>query len=115
MGRAALFLVLLAWPCEHVYAQTPNARVTVRAQATDGAPIEGAAVTSGNIRSATDGSGIAHLVLTPGPHTIRIVRLGFAPDSLHIELSTAADTTLTVVLQETSVEVEPVVVTSTRT
>ena len=92
-----------------------TARVTVRVRAQDGGPVEGAAVKSGSARAASDASGTALLVLNAGPHLITVVRLGYAPDTLHVRLTAATDTTMTAVMRETAIEVAPVVVSSTRT
>lgn len=112
----ALVLALTGWSANASAgpSRPDTARVTVRAISSDGRPVEGAAVRSGDARAATDAAGRARLLLGPGPRTITVVRLGFAPDTLHVVLRAAADTTLQAVLREQTIEVAPVVVSSTR-
>ena len=70
---------------------------------------------SGRNRTETDSQGAARLVVAPGPCTLMVSRLGFRSDTLQLAVRAGMDTTLEAVLVEQTVEIAPVVVTTTRT
>src|SRR5262245_20701389 len=121
VAGTALLGMLAACPglalARAVVAQAPDsassgarARISVRARTEDRRPVEGAAVRSGLLRATTDGSGIARLLLSPGLRVVTVVRLGLEPDTLRVWLGAAADTSIDLVLRESSIELAPVIV-----
>ena len=95
-------------------ARAQAVRVTVRA-VSQGAPVEGAQVSSGTVGVLTDALGEARLRLAPGPHELRVERVGFEPADLQVALRAGADTIVVVVLTEQAIETEGIVVVSSRT
>jgi len=88
-------------------------RVTVRVRA-GGGPVDGAAVHAGAVRATTGDDGTARLVLPAGPAAIAVVRLGFAADTVRLDVRAGLDTTVDVALAGAALELAPVVVTTTR-
>jgi len=107
---AVLLLTVLAGP-----ANAQDARVSVQVES-EGAPIEGAQVSSGRRGAVTDATGLAVVVLPIGDHVLRVVRIGYAEVEIALTVSSPADTTVVVELEEEAVEGEEIVVVlSTRT
>ena len=80
----------------------------------DTVPVERAAVRIGRVTRLTDGRGAVELRLAVGSHVISVGRIGFVPETLTVDLTSGADTTLQVLLEERSTELEAVIVTATR-
>jgi outer membrane receptor for ferrienterochelin and colicins len=93
------------------------ASVTVRVEA-EGAPVEGAEVVSARDAdrpaARTDAGGMAVLRLPPGSHTLRVRAFGFAPAEERLTLRAGQDTTVVVSLRSEAVELEEIIVSSTR-
>jgi iron complex outermembrane receptor protein len=107
-------LVLVAWSPTPVRAQTPGGSVRVRVERQGGGAVEGAGVSAGRTAAITDSTGAARLALPPGPHVLRVSRIGFAPVERGIEIVGGAEVVVTVVLEDAALETEGIVVTSTR-
>ncbi len=88
-------------------------RITVRVLH-ETAPIRGAIVDAGAMRTMTDARGEAQLTLEAGSHTIRIEHPGFVTESLAVSVDPAGNPPITVRLREESLETEVIVVTATR-
>lgn len=80
----------------------------------DGAPVADATVQSGTHRVATDARGTASLDLTPGPQTLTVTKIGFAPVTVRILLASGRSTAVAVALHEAVTELSAVVVSATR-
>lgn len=107
-GLAALFVPF-------VLAAQDARTATVHIQtSTASGPAPGVVVSSGSIAVQTDASGRAVLRLPPGPASIRVRRLGFAPDSARLELRSGTDTAIAFVLREGTASLASVVISSTR-
>lgn len=91
-----------------------EAVVTVRVRTGDAVVVEAAIVRSGALGALTDARGEATLRLPAGQRTISASKLGYRPDSSAVMLRAGSDTSITLVLQAERVEVEGVIVTSTR-
>jgi len=86
--------------------------VTVR---TEGRPVAGATVSSDTMRTVTSRSGAAVLRLPPGGRLLRVVRLGFHPETLRVVVKAAPDSTIVAVeLRQAPAELATVVIASTR-
>jgi len=94
-------------------AQVDSGRVVVQVSA-GGVAVARAVVSTRNRSATTDASGTTALTLPIGPQTIHITRPGFAPESLAVIVS-ATPARVSVELNEAPVELETVVVASTRT
>ena len=86
--------------------------VTVRVLDAQRRPLEGASVRSGDVHAVSDASGVARLQVASGRQRFTILRIGYAADTLRVLI--ARDTTLLATLHEADLEVEPVVISSTR-
>jgi len=95
-------------------AATIRLRVVHVSAGVDTLPVERAAVRAGGVARLTDAAGTATLRLSAGTHQITVGRIGFTPDSLTVTLASGLDTTLHVVLEEQSTQLEAVIVTATR-
>lgn len=89
-----------------------TSRVTVVVQS-EGAPLADAMVAGDSASGTTDASGAATVHMRAGAHTLTVQKLGFT--SLTVPLLVAGDTTLHLSLQRGAVELEGVIVASTRT
>jgi len=87
--------------------------VTVSVES-EGTPVEGAQVFSGGRGARTDGTGIARIRLPAGEHELSVTRIGYATAQLRVILAPGVDTTVAVELEEEAIEVEAIVVLSTR-
>jgi iron complex outermembrane receptor protein len=105
-------LIALATFASALPAYGQDISVTVRALL-EGAPVEGARVSSGTLASLTDVRGLVILRLPTGEHVLRIEKAGLRTTA--ITLQAAADTTLTVELATEALEHEAIIVSSTRT
>ncbi|HUF76193.1 MAG TPA: TonB-dependent receptor plug domain-containing protein, partial [Longimicrobiales bacterium] len=110
--RLLLGVAFLAVSAEAASAQ--EARVTVRVES-EGEPVEGAQVSSGDLGGLTDATGAVVLSLPSGEHTLRVTRIGYASAELPLTLRARADTTVVVAIEEEAIEAEEIVVVSTRT
>jgi len=104
-------LLFAAPPTGLAAAQAAPVSVTVRVLSSDAA-VEGARVSAGAIGALTDDAGVARLALAPGPHRLRIEKLGMR--DAQFDLNLRADTTLTVTLEQDAIDVEAIIVRSTR-
>ncbi|MBZ5556774.1 MAG: TonB-dependent receptor [Acidobacteriia bacterium] len=93
-------------------AQTATLQIDVRH---DGAPVAGAAIVVGNQTSTTDARGIASIGVVPGTLQIVVVKEGFEPQSLSVELRAGETRTLTIDLESQTAVEEHVTVAATRT
>ena len=93
---------------------TLRIRVTHIAPAGDTATLERALVRAGEAAQQTDSSGLATLRLPSGTWTVTVSLLGFRSVTTEVVLPTANDSTIVVVLEETSEEIESVIVSATR-
>ena len=91
-----------------------EARVTVRV-ASEGEPLEGAQVSSGDVGGLTDAAGAVTIRLPAGEHTLRVTRIGYATAELPLVLRAGTDTTVAVAIEEEALEAEEIIVVSTRT
>ena len=80
----------------------------------DGRAIPNATVTTELLAVATSASGRALLRLAPGRYDLAVAAVGFVPDTIPLLLTAAADTAVTVQLERAGVELEEVIVASTR-
>jgi iron complex outermembrane receptor protein len=108
----ALLLVGVAAVPSVLGAQASPVRVTIRVEH-DAHPVVDASVRSDPVARRTGADGQAVLTLLPGPAFVVVTKIGLKPDTLTL-LVPARDTNLSVVLEEDPVEVEEVLVTSTR-
>jgi outer membrane receptor for ferrienterochelin and colicins len=95
-------------------AQTPSGTVSISVVA-EGAPIADARVSSGSISALTDERGLAVLRLAVGEHTLRIAAHGLRTRALEVRVRADADTLIVVPLEVDVVEIEQIIVSSTRT
>ena len=94
-------------------AQVPaEVRLTVTV-ARDSQPVVGATIRSSDVSARTDARGRATLTVAAGNHWLVALRLGFAPESLAVQLRAGSDTTLTMYLTSTA-EISSVLVSATR-
>ncbi len=110
---AAAATAVLAW----MLTATPafaHARVTIRAHAPDGRVIEGASIATEHARATTDARGVAIIELPEGPARLEVTRLGFAPDTVDLAVTTDRDTTLDVTLLERPLPIQPIIVSTAR-
>ena len=111
-GRVGVVLLFLAVGARGASAQTAALRVEVRR---DGAPIVGAAVVIDRETSTTDARGVASIAVAPGAVRIVVVKEGFEPQSVSVEVRAGETRTVTIDLEvQTAVE-EHVTVAATRT
>ena len=112
---AALFVIAAACLAPAgLAAQEPAATVEVRARS-GGAPVVDARVRSGPSTAFTDERGEARLALPAGEHTIEVDGFGLRPATVTLSLVVGADTTLVVEMEPQALEVEEIIVASTRT
>ncbi len=97
-----------------VAAQTPMGRLLARVTDMAGSPIEGARIFATGTESLTDGDGWASLLLPAGRTTVWVEVLGYAPWQEAVEIPASGEVTIRVVLVEEALEIEGVVVRSTR-
>ena len=109
VAAAALGLIAAAG----LDAQQPTARVTVEVRA-DGAPVADAAVRSGEVARLTGADGRAVLVLPAGARAIAVARFGYAEATVTLALRAGTDTSVVIALEADAVEIEEIVVFSTR-
>ncbi|MBB4638116.1 TonB-dependent receptor domain-containing protein [Longimicrobium terrae] len=108
---AAVLLLCTAFPATLVAQDSVRVTVVVRAE---GEPVADATVRADSvIVRTTDASGTAVLGLAPGRWTIRVGKMPFMLGI--VTLTAARDTTVTVDLQGETLELEEIIVTSTRT
>jgi len=99
---------------QEVAAQTPTGRLVVTVVNTAGEPIEGARVSAAESSVLSDVEGRATLVLPAVRTTVRVEFLGFSPWQEGVDVPARGEVTIRVVLMEEAIEIEGVVVTSTR-
>jgi outer membrane receptor for ferrienterochelin and colicins len=110
--RLLLAVAVLGAAAEVASAQ--DARVTVRVES-EGEPLEGAQVSSGDRGGLTDAAGAVVVRLPAGEHALRVTRIGYATAELSLTLAPGADTTVVVALEQEALEAEEIFVVSTRT
>jgi iron complex outermembrane receptor protein len=87
----------------------------VRARVLTGTdPVAGARLVMDGRSATSDQDGVALLRASEGTKVLVVSKIGFEPDSTRLSLRTGMDTTIVVHLSESAVELEEVVVTSTR-
>jgi outer membrane receptor for ferrienterochelin and colicins len=96
----------------HTIAEAQDALVQVRVLHA-GAALPGASVALGTRTLLTDSAGLAAFRVPPGQYELRVQLLGFAAETDTVMLS-ARDTALVVQLEESAVEAEEIIITSTR-
>ncbi len=111
---AAIAWTLTVPPVVPVTAQEPTGTVTVHATAAGG-PLAEAEVQGGRVRARTDSAGLARLLLVAGPRQLLVRKVGFAPETLLVVVRADGDTMVEVSLREQPLELEPVIVSATRT
>lgn len=119
----AISTVFLALPILAIslHAQVSRARadttaiVRVRMES-EGKPVDRAEIQVGSFTATalTNSRGEAELTLPPGVRVLVARKIGFAPDTLRLLLRAGMDTTVTVDLRAQAVELESIVVTTTR-
>ncbi len=112
MGRRLSVTLLLLGVPSAVAAQ--DARLTIRVES-EGRPVAGAEVASDQVRTLSDPYGEARLVLPAGTHTILVSALGFADQEIDVSLEAGDGRAVTVSLEVEALEVEEILVLSTRT
>ena len=112
---AVLWLMACAivFPAFGVAAELSPGLITIRVLH-ETAPVRGAVIEAGAARTVTDLRGEAQLTLEVGSQTIRIERLGFATESLTVDVLATGNSLVTVQLHDESLESQVVVVTATR-
>lgn len=120
LARMKRILVLLAALSGAVpaAAQQPgppvmSARVTVTVTH-DSLPVEAALVRLAGVSGRTTATGVAVLVVTPGPARLSVSRIGFAHFETQLDLVAGQDTALVVALEAAGTEIEGIVVQATR-
>ncbi len=110
LAAAAAALLLSA---HSLSAQQPRGtlRVVVRA---DSSPVAEAVIRVGRYGALTGPDGTARLTLPAGPQVVGIARIGFHPESTTVVLAADSTTTLEVQLTASEVELEEIVVSTTR-
>ncbi|MFN8646540.1 MAG: TonB-dependent receptor [Gemmatimonadales bacterium] len=106
----ALAAICLAAPLR---AQQPHGLLLVRVHA-DSAPVAEAVVRTGRFGALTGPDGTARLTLPAGPRLVSIARVGFHPESTTVRVAADSTTTLDVQLTAAEVELEEIVVSTTR-
>ena len=109
----AFLVVSFLWGSEAA-AQEPTGRLVATVVDTAGEPIEGARISAAEAVVLTDGEGRATLILPAVRTTVRVEFLGYSPWQEGVEVPAGGEVTIRVVLTEEAIELEGVVVTSTR-
>jgi outer membrane receptor for ferrienterochelin and colicins len=104
----------LAIPAD-VAAQEPHGTVTIRAVTEGAAAVADARVSSGSAAAFTDARGVAVLRLATGERRIRIEAPGLATVTTTVAVRAGADTLVIVELEAAALEVDEIIVASTRT
>ena len=114
---AALFARLLAAAAlagGPLSAQQPPARVTVEVRSEEG-PVAEATVLASEVGRLTGADGRALLELPAGTHEITAERIGYAEASARVTVAAGESLRVTLELEEEAVELEEIIVSSTRT
>jgi outer membrane receptor for ferrienterochelin and colicins len=111
LALAAALPVTLPAPAA---AQQDTGVVRVRVES-QGLPLPGAQVSSGDVRVTTGDDGHAALRLGAGLRSVAVTAFGHSRETVRLSVRPAMDTTIVVRLREHAVEGEAVVVQSTRT
>ena len=114
-GRITVRVVTIPRDTSGAASDVPTPAVPAAGAPTAGAPVPDAGVRSGRVGAQTDGAGRATLVLAPGPRTVIVAKIGYAPDSLRLQVRLGLDTTVTVALRPLAAALSGVVVSATRT
>lgn len=93
--------------------QDAQGSVIIRVMSEQGA-VQGARVAAGKISAFTSAGGDAILRLPAGAHTLRVQYLGLRAATLQVRIRAGADTLVTVTLEPEAIEVEEIIVSSTR-
>ena len=116
--RLTIALCALLLSPDIAFAQniTGTARLTVnvRRDSASGVPVDGALVRGGTAVSRTNRSGVALLSLDAGQQQVVVTRLGYKPDTAVVAIVLNRDTSVTMVLAPLSIEINEVIVSSTR-
>jgi outer membrane receptor for ferrienterochelin and colicins len=94
-------------------AQTNSGTILVRVR-NGAAPVSSAEVNAGDITVQTNVQGEARLALPAGQHEVRVLRVGFAPASIAVNVRAGEETEAVVQLLEQRLESTVTVVSSTR-
>jgi hypothetical protein len=87
--------------------------VTVRV-VSEGAPVEAAQVSSGDVGALTDERGEAVLRLPAGEHVLDVTKFGYATTEVEVTVAPGGDAVIVVTLEVEAIETDGIVVTSTR-
>ncbi len=93
--------------------QEAQGSATIRAISEHGA-VQGARVTAGKVSALTNADGEATLRLPAGAHTVRVRQIGLRTATLQVQIRAGADTLVTVTLEPDAIEIEEIIVSSTR-
>jgi outer membrane receptor for ferrienterochelin and colicins len=107
-------LLALAGLATPAAAQEGTGTVRVRVES-DGTPLPGADARAGRTGARTDALGRATLRLPTGFHTVEVRRHGYESTALLVDIVAGMDTTILVAMAEEALELEGIVVVSTRT
>ncbi len=95
-------------------AATLRVRVVHVAETGDTIPIARAFVRISVVSAQSDSAGLAILRVSPGTWPMTVSRLGFQEQTVEVRVDALADTTILVLLQESSEAIESVIVSATR-
>jgi outer membrane receptor for ferrienterochelin and colicins len=111
---ACVFALLWTATPQDALSQDNRATVRVRVHAGN-TPVSGADVRGGGARAMTDSAGRAVLVIEPGRHIVTARAAGFSVASSQVAVAPRADTLIVLELERDVVEIEEIIVASTRT
>ena len=93
-------------------AAPANVSLRLRVRSADGVPIGGAEVRIGaSVAAESDQGGVASFArVSPGDAWLRVRRIGYRPDSLHVTISAGQLVDTSIVLQRVAVDLAPVTI-----
>jgi len=93
-------------------AAPPNVSLRLRVRSGDGVPIGGAEVRLGaSVAAESDQGGVASFArVSPGDAWLRVRRIGYRPDSLHVTISAGQLLDTSIVLHRVAVDLAPVAI-----
>ncbi len=107
-------LVVIVLSASDATAQERPGTMVATVVTATGDPIEEARISAADQVAFSDAEGRATLLLPPGRTTVYVESFGFAPWQEEVEVPGGGEVSVTVVLQAAALEIEGVVVTSTR-
>lgn len=117
LGRfvgVVVWLVVVSLGTEAAAAQEPEGRVELTVVTEEGEPVEAARISLDGLEAFSNSEGRAALSLPAGRHTLRVESFGYVAWEDEVEVPAGGIVTMTVVLRRGALELEGVVVTSTR-